>query len=616
MFTAITFSPVTEFIEKTRKLRDLYGSSFILSYLSESVCKKARKELGEDAVVSPALLKMTMGTPDQIVIKGDFPEKKAKAAFDTAWESILEECYDWITRNCHQWIDQQYDQWGNKQEWNPKESRPLPWDGAWNAWKNHAWEFFWVQGEEIPDTLDALAKKEGQNRNWVGINWLGESSTLSGTDAIAWPGLGRNIPPKLRRVSEEDEQIREFLGILNQKIGEALLNDDLINHKNHLPSYLRSLAKRHDIESNQRENPKNANYDNFLSELGRKLGEAIITEREQLSIPELVKRLTTLNDISEALEMEKPDSFRDVNLWTTDQPMAWFRGDGDKAGEYIRSITQDPETAPQELQTFSQQMRQWGQWLQKSFDQKLGRIVYAGGDDFLGVFYEAETPIDAIDWLSTFKENVWHKGENDKADPKPITPSIGFVWASSQIPQREILQHCEQAERTAKDSGRDRVALRVLFSSGTHLEWTCPWWLLSPIVQGYRDRNWPSQDSLTQQNWTHFYNDVATLKARHAFDGNNEVALGLFNLYFADPKTGLSLLPTEPSALFDLNNDNPIWTQTDGTETLSGILSDDVQGSPKDQQDAFNHWVISLAEVGFHLFNSGKISAETSYNAA
>ena len=40
IYTAISFAPVQGFIEKSRKLRDLYGASLILSYLSQSLIKK------------------------------------------------------------------------------------------------------------------------------------------------------------------------------------------------------------------------------------------------------------------------------------------------------------------------------------------------------------------------------------------------------------------------------------------------------------------------------------------------------------------------------------------------------------------------------------------------
>jgi CRISPR-associated protein Cmr2 len=41
-YTAISFAPVQGFIEKSRKLRDLFGASLILSYLSYKLVKQAR----------------------------------------------------------------------------------------------------------------------------------------------------------------------------------------------------------------------------------------------------------------------------------------------------------------------------------------------------------------------------------------------------------------------------------------------------------------------------------------------------------------------------------------------------------------------------------------------
>ncbi len=613
VFTAITFSPVTEFIEKTRKLRDLYGSSFILSYLADAVCEAARAELGDDAVISPARLNIRMGTPDQIVIWGDFPEDKARAAFLEAWGQIMDACRQWVCTNCQGWIDDHYRQWIQANAWHGNAARTLPWDREWQQWKTHAWEFFWVQQPTIAQVLEAIVEAE-RDRDWVGINWVGESSTLSGADAIAWPGLGLNIPPKRRSMAEADQQIQGFFQVLNQQIGAAVLEDDLSNTQQNPAQRLQVLAERYGVQFPE---TNGADDETLRTALAQKLGEAIVTPREQLSIPELTKRLFTLRAVageipdraqqpgSDSLLEELPKSFRDVNLWNTDLPMGWFRGDGDRAGQYIRQITQDPDqtVAAQNLSAFSHQMRQWGQWLKDSFDQQgqgQGRIIFAGGDDFLGVFHPAENPTEAMEWLCRFKENIWHRGEDGRADPKPVTPSVGFVWASPQVPQRDILQHCELAEQTAKHRGRDRVCLRVLFSSGSHLEWTCPWWLLPKIVRGYCDRDRQPQ---RPQNWTHLYNDVAVLKARHGFRGNHQVALGLFNLYFVDPDTRTSLLPEEASALFAA--DSPLWTQGQAPDPQNGILSDELTTASLDQQQAaFNAWFIALAEVGFHLFNA------------
>ena len=70
---------------------------------------------------------------------------------------------------------------------------------------------------------------------------------------------------------------------------------------------------------------------------------------------------------------------------------------------------------------------------------------------------------------------------------------MGFVWAGSQVPQRDILQHCHEAEKSAKNKGRARIAFRILFNSGNHLEWVCPWWVLdvSYLEKSFSDTKVP-----------------------------------------------------------------------------------------------------------------------------
>ena len=127
-YTAITFAPVQGFIEKSRKLRDLYGSSFLLSYLAKTLCDAAKAK-GEDySVVSPAIIDVTQGTPNQIIIKGNeaFSATDARLALDDAWKNIVETVRLAIeTALPHQ---------------------PYHWQREWNHWANHAWEFFLGRG--------------------------------------------------------------------------------------------------------------------------------------------------------------------------------------------------------------------------------------------------------------------------------------------------------------------------------------------------------------------------------------------------------------------------------------------------------------------------------------
>ncbi|MGB8702527.1 MAG: hypothetical protein WCD18_24185, partial [Thermosynechococcaceae cyanobacterium] len=240
---------------------------------------------------------------------------------------------------------------------------------------------------------------------------------------------------------------------------------------------------------------------------------------------------------------------------------------------------------------FSAQMLNWGEeTLKPSLNNThAGRLIYAGGDNFLGVFYRRSEnpclqPIDCLNWFYRFKSDdpdaIWTQHQ------QPITVSVGFVWAAPNVPQRDALQHCREAEKSAKTNGRDRLALRILFNNGNHLEWVCPWRCL-PLLQQYRDHK-------GGQNWTHLFNDIAKLQSRHAFANDQaDVAIALFKLYFGEDNNTL-----DPENWW-----NCIKTLENGkAHPVSGILGEcDHYPTNEAKHKALNDWVINLAKVGFYL---------------
>ncbi|MBD2074350.1 CRISPR-associated protein Cas10, partial [Phormidium sp. FACHB-592] len=391
-YTAITFAPVQGFIEKSRKLRDLYGSSFILSYLARALCDAAHQQLYDrqtnpEPVISPALINLTQGTPNQIIIRGNFPEAVARAVFEKAWTDVVEACRDEI-------------------ETRLPDFQPYRWQRAWNAWSNHTWEFFWAQthknDDALPDRIGDVRRRlneKKRSRGWSGINWVGESSTLSGADAIAWYGMADKVDPKQLHLSQQTEQISAF-----------------------------------------------------CQALSRAFSEAIIAANERLSILELIKRLITLDAIAERLNLQANDrlsveiplSFRDINRhrarpeerrWT-----GWFQGDGDRIGEYLKGLVETGKPEAAALHDFSQAMIDWGgKTLRFSLPKGAGRIIYAGGDDFLGVLYRnypepALAARECVEWFDRFPA-LW------QVHGREITVSVGLVWAAPGVPQRDVLQH-------------------------------------------------------------------------------------------------------------------------------------------------------------------------------
>ena len=528
VYTAITFAPVQGFIEKSRKLRDLYGSSFILSFLSQALCEDAITHGHE--VISPALISVTQGTPNQIVICGDFSEVSARTALARAWQAVVDVCRIEIERRL------------------PESKLPghYTWRRAWDAWGNHTWECFWAQGGSISEVRDRLNQTK-RARRWVGINWQGESSTLSGIDAVAWYGMAEKMHPHTS-AAEIQRQVSDYC----QRLSKAL-------------------------------------------------PDSILDATEQLSVPELIKRVLLVKDegfparLKATLEqqrlpaIEPPARFTEVNRFEANRWTAWFQGDGDRIGQFLKSSGGED---PVRLNAFSRAMREWGKTFQTGFDQTQGRIIYAGGDDFLGILYrnppEPElSGTEVLDYFRTFP-SVWERHNQRDADGNLLTVSVGLVWAAPGVPQRDVLQHCREAEQAAKQGGRDRLCIRVVFNGGNYLEWACPWWLLEAgLMEAYRDRRGATK---TAASWDHLFADVAALEARHGFSGGTNVALGLFEIYF-----GPSL-----RALVEAH----LWT----VGTQPGILGDK-EIDPTPTQNRLNQWVVNLAKVGYHLHRQPRDAA-------
>ncbi|MFN8749872.1 MAG: Cas10/Cmr2 second palm domain-containing protein [Pseudanabaena sp.] len=509
-YTVITFAPVQGFIEKSRKLRDLYGASQILSYLSWKIVCAAKSKgfdvispaISEDDCINVASVDIVQGMPNRILIKGDFSGNDAHQALMEGWKEIVEACRKWLGENLE---DLKIDDSG--------------WARSWARWKIHAWEVFWGGGDKIEKAMQDLETRK-LRRGWTVPNWNGESSSLSGHDAIAYPNMDREITHENKR-------------------NESREREEIINFYERLAAALEG--------SKQKDEPK------------------YLDPSEKLSIPELIKRLVTHHQVSTLVDQianenrvikhddPKPvfriDNFSELlreddksGYWT-----GWFMGDGDEVGKHLKSLIEQ-----EDVKNFSLSLRDWGKKFQNEFD--LGRVVYAGGDDFFGVMYGDEkspqrSGTKAIDWLLKLR-NDWRGGKEGQPEKLGIKLSLGFVWAGHSVPQRDVLQHCREAEKLAKNLGRDRVTIRVVFNNGQYVQWTTPWECLE-WLKDYKDRDGKkaycknkTTDKLEWQkaNWNHVYSDLGQLKARHAIppataeNPKDDIAIELLSLYFDKDK--------------------------------------------------------------------------------
>ena len=97
VYTAISFAPVQGFIEKSRKLRDLYGTSLILSYLSQKIVKDLN-QIPNVTVISPALPNVMKGMPNRILVKAEqkINRDQVKQSLLNHWKYLLTVCREWV----------------------------------------------------------------------------------------------------------------------------------------------------------------------------------------------------------------------------------------------------------------------------------------------------------------------------------------------------------------------------------------------------------------------------------------------------------------------------------------------------------------------------------------
>ena len=467
-YTVVTFAPVQGFISSSRKLRDLYGGSLLLSYLARAILIDAEQRLGAGCAISPALVNSSRGTPNQLVIQGNYRKGHGKDALQQAWGSLLVGCQRWLETNL---ADQFH----------------FDWASAWDQCRLHSWEYFHAQGPSISAARTHLRDAK-LARDWQAPNWTGESSTLSGAGAVCRPQMGAVLDPRTLSTGA--------LNVEASRFAEALASTSL-------------------------------------------LGEAFIGKGEHLTLPELVKRLVTYPPIAEQVFRDEaasdllPQRFKEI---AESDRQVWFMADGDAVGTYLSKLNGPAGTSEAEaLQRFSGAMRQWAQGLYSDVPRLMAgkaTVVYAGGDDLLGALHDssASTPAgglsatDLFRWLQLFPNQIW-SGHGQQG----LTVSMGLVWTRGQVPQREALAQVRAAEQAAKRAGRNRFALRLVFRSGHHREWICPWELLPQLLTAYRDRE---QRQGSQALWRHLSDDLDWLAARQAL--KPETATSLWEAYFGD----------------------------------------------------------------------------------
>ena len=115
-----------------------------------------------------------------------------------------------------------------------------------------------------------------------------------------------------------------------------------------------------------------------------------------------------------------------------------------------------------------------------------GLTVYAGGDDYLGLL-TLDAVFDVLQRLrQAFKREVSEAIQRDQRFrvTEEFTFSAGLVIAHYKRPLGDTVHLAHDAEKTAKNGGRDALCIRVVKRSGEQQEVVLPWGRLEPRTDG------------------------------------------------------------------------------------------------------------------------------------
>ena len=161
--------------------------------------------------------------------------------------------------------------------------------------------------------------------------------------------------------------------------------------------------------------------------------------------------------------------------------VACLVADGDHMGRALDELagSDNPVVA---CRTFSEQLLKFPDKAKQIVAEHLGAPVYAGGDDVLA-FLPVATALDCAQRLSEAFRQVM---DGTAVNRKP-TLSVGIGIAHVVEAMGLLLELGREAERKAKESGRNALAIIFDKRSGGRWTWSCQWCAAKPPVARLRE---------------------------------------------------------------------------------------------------------------------------------
>lgn len=481
-----SIGPVQGFVGSSRRTRDLWASSYLLSYLAGKAIVALREEFGAKMVLPDIegnrLIEALGGddtattprhgtVPNRFVAKVDSPKDAAEAAagaVDRAWKEVAEAVWnEYLEPIAHH---------GDK-------TRQI-----WKRQRDNFWQISWAVGDD-PSTLDRRK------------NWRSHAPPDEEGDKCTMMHRHQELSGYVRAQnrSKQDKfwaRVKGRVGALDLKDDERLCTiafvkrmyprvaDELFGWTldvDHWPStaYLAAAPWVAGVASES----KAVEYaNNVLNTHSRARGEWGTSLPCLEGVRSDFASLDGNFFLDEALSNENATSLDGADDGRTalveelrelygefGQPSRYYAlllMDGDKMGALLRDAHDEGNTS-----AVSNALGEFAQSVDDIVSTHDGLAVYAGGDDVMAVMTLPNVLSCALELRTRYRDCF-----EDVALDRAATVSAGIVYAHYKTPLREVLAEAHRLlDDVAKDrTGRDSVAISAMKPSGKQVEWTTP----------------------------------------------------------------------------------------------------------------------------------------------
>jgi CRISPR-associated protein Cmr2 len=491
-----SIGPVQGFVAQSRRTRDLWTSSYLLSSLARAAMDAVVSSGGR--ILLPAYSELASNAsperpphgnlPNRFVAEGSGPAFDPVQAAESATQAFRGRWKDIAEAVCNEYLAPIFNQ-GN--------GTPA----IWERQVNNFWEPSWAVGSADDDPLPRRKKwrtspatiEPGDHCSMMG-QWQELSGFIRSTQRVQQDQFWQAVREQTKELDlNPDERLcaialikRLFPRVAGDALGQNL------NAEN-WPStpYLAAIPwlKRIGEEGNGLLDEARAYAQKVRNGAEQPLGErytrmkSLVELSEQKSTGDLFRldgnffheralrneRVTPLKNQAERQDLLKALKAIEKKAGAASSFYALLLMDGDSMGELLSLAREQGKE-----QDVTTALTNFARAVPSIVEQHDGVVVYAGGDDLLALLPH-DRALDCATALSDDYQKSFESCGKNLGDRATISGTL--LYCDYHLPLRTILQSAHDLlDNMAKDAaGRDSLAIAVWKGSGLAAKWAAPW---------------------------------------------------------------------------------------------------------------------------------------------